>query len=228
MLIITLNTELILIISDKDNNTVYCCRTTTVQGPQETSFTLIVSQPHQSVSPSPTHTVSGNSDTLFSVATPMVSDANLPSRPDLKNNEEHTLIGSVIVSVVVILVALLTLISIYCRKYKRKWKGSNNNFNGSAKDAEHIGEAWNMGMSDLETGLFATLTGRGNPSFSPQVLSAHGERLEVPFSALDLQDRLGNGTFGAIFKGALRNLAYPHRQPKPCVVKLLKSNYCLK
>lgn len=229
---ISLNTctELILNISEDDNNTVYCCRATTMQGTQEASFTLVISPPHQSVSPSQTLTISVTSTTM---EISVVSD-DPPSRPKFKDmNHNNLLTGGVIIGVVFTLVALLTLVSIYFRKRKRRERVSNKliySFNGSRKDAtEHTDEAnW---MGDPETGLLiATLTSRSNPSLSAahdEVLFSHRGRLEIPFSALDLQEKLGGGTFGETFKGTLRNLDYPHRQPKPCVIKLLKSNLYL-
>ena len=196
-----------------------------MQGTLEASFTLTTSPPHQSVSPFPTHTISEASITNeISVA----SDSDDLSSHSKIKDMDRILTGGLIVGVVVTSVALLTLFLIFFRKRKLKRRISNKlmySFNGNRRDAtEHTDEAnW---MGDPDTGLIiATLTSRSNPSLSEaQILSDHRGRPEVPFSALYLQEKLGNGTFGAIFKGALRNLSYPHRQPKPCVIKLLKSN----
>ena len=148
----------------------------------------------------------------------------------MHHGNHNLLTGGVIIGVVFASVVLLTLVSIYFRRRKQKGRVSNKltySFNRSRKVAsEHTDE--NNWKSDPETGLIiATLTSKSNPSLSEsQTLLIHREKLEVPFSALDLQEKLGSGTFGDVdlFKGALRNLSYPHRQPKPCVIKLLKSN----
>jgi hypothetical protein len=196
-----------------------------MQGTQETNFTLIVTQPLQPPSLSPT----------YDIIEASITTENSDDLPDLefKDDMDHSILtGGVIIAMVFILVVFLTLISIYVRRRKHRRRVSNKlayNFNGSRKYAiERTDEAnW---IGDPETGLMiAALTSRSSPSHSEsQVLFNHTEKLEVPFSALDLYEKLGDGTFGETFKGALRNLAYPHRQPKPCVIKLLKSsNYYL-
>ena len=221
-------TELILNISEDDNCTVYCCRATTMQRSQEINFTLIISQSLQPASLSPTHTYTIISEASVTMENSVVSNG-LPSWTGFKDNMNHNVLtGGVIVGAVFTLVVFLTLISIYFRRRKRRGRISNKpvyNLNGNRKYAiEHTDEAnW---ITDPETGLIiATLTSRSNPSLSEaQILLNHREKIEVPFSALDLHEKLGDGTFGEIFKGALRNLAYPHRQPKPCIIKLLQSS----
>ena len=199
-----------------------------MQRSQEINFTLIISQSLQPASLSPTHTYTIISKASVTMENSVDSD-DPPSWTEFKGELKHNVLtGGVIIGAVFTLVAFLTLISIYFRRRKRRGRISNKpvyNLNGNRKYAiEHTDEAnW---ITDPETGLIiATLTSRSNPSFSEaQILLNHREKIEVPFSALDLHEKLGNGTFGEIFKGALRNLAYPHRQPKPCIIKLLQSS----
>ena len=199
-----------------------------MQKSQEINFTLIISQSLQPASLSPTHTHTIISEASVTMKNSVVSD-DPPSWTGFKVDMNHNVLtGGVIVGAVFTIVVFLTLISIYFRRRKRRGRISNKpvyNFNGNRKYAiEHTDEAnW---ITDPETGLIiATLTSRSNPSLSEaQILLSHREKMEVPFSALDLNEKLGDGTFGEIFKGALRNLAYPHRQPKPCIIKLLKSS----
>ena len=196
---------------------------------QEINFTLMVSRPLKpaSLELSPTHTII--CETSVTMNNSVVSD-DLPSWTEFKDDMDHSVLTEgVIIGAVFTSVVFLTLISIYFRRRKHRGRISNKlvyNFNGSRKYAiEHTDEGnW---IRDPETGsIIATLTSRSNPSLSESQIKFlnHREKIEVPFSALDLYEKLGDGTFGEIFKGALRNLAYPHRQPKPCVIKLLKSS----
>lgn len=216
----------------------YCCRTTSIEGNQEATFTLIVNPQHEPVSPSSAHkhtsATSEASDILDRVITTTVSvtSDDQPLRSEMKT-ENHILIGGAIVGIVFASVSLLTLVSVYYRKRTFREMGSSNkkmysySCSGNRKDAQLSREARSMRIDDPETGLIiASLTSRDNPLFSMPALSLsnHENRLEVPFSALEFLDKLGNGIFGEVFKGTIRNLAYPHRQPKPCVIKLLKGN----
>ena len=231
-------TELIVNISEDDNRTVYCCRLTTMQDTLETSFTLTIIQPQQqSVSPSSSQTLSTTIEASVTMDISIVSADDPPSQTEHKYVNPinyNALTGGIIVGVVFISVVLLSLISVYLRRRKHRGKVSNKfmyNFNHGRQGASENTHEANNWKSDPETGLLiATLTSRSNPSLSEyQILLNHRETLEVPFSALDLQEKLRNGAFGDvdIYKGVLRNLDYHHRQPKPCVIKLLNGNIAL-
>lgn len=140
----------------------------------------------------------------------------LPSVHQPKHNFEKwylIAIGGATGGIVLTLVILSSLIVVV---FKMKVKYSSKSM---IKNAEHVEDD----CTDAEMGLRPQLTGYCGASLSPRVLnSCLKGRLEVPFSALDLQDKLGKGAFGTVYTAKLQNLSYPHRQPKPCIVKILK------
>ena len=101
-------------------------------------------------------------------------------------------------------------------------------FNGNTHHhTEHINDAWSISISKVEMGLTVIQTDSNTLPLPSRILGDCGDGLEVPFSALDLQDMLGMGAFGAVYKAVLRNPYYPHRAPRKCAVKLLKGNIVL-
>lgn len=129
-------------------------------------------------------------------------------------------IGGATSVIILTLIILSSLILVICKMNRVKDTKVKHSSNCTTKHAEHTQDDWS---TDAEIGLRPQPMGYCGASMSPRVLnSCLKGRLEVPFSALDLQDTLGMGNFGTVYKAELRNLSYPHRQPKPCVVKILK------
>ena len=150
---------------------------------------------------------------LVTTATPVSPSVHQPTH----NFEKWYVlaIGGATGGIVLTLIILSSLIVVVCKMSRMKYSS-----NSTIKHVEHGEGDCN---TDTEMGLRPQQTGYCGASLSPRVLnSCLKGRLEVPFSALDLQDKLGMGTFGTVYKAELRNLSYPHRQPKPCVVKILK------
>ena len=155
---------------------------------------------------------------LVTTATPVLPSVHQPNH----NFENWYLIamGGVIGGIFLALIILSALIVTVCKMSKIKDAKLKYSSSSTTNHAENVKDDRS---TDAEMGLRPQLTGCCGASLSPRVLnSCLKGRLEVPFSALNLQDKLGMGVFGTVFKAELRNLSYPHRQPKPCVVKILK------
>lgn len=137
-------------------------------------------------------------------------------------NKYFILMGSVGSAAVLVIIVLILLSVTLCKLTR----GKNNaelldSFNrGTICDETDVDDYRNAISSEEKT---VSLHAGGHAT--PHVAIDIGGKHEVPFSSLDLQEKLGTGDFGTTYKAALRNLCYPHRQPKLCVVKLLKGEH---
>ena len=172
----------------------------------------------------PGHTLSRSRGTISVTMTTSVIPPDLHQQSGFKTEYLIT-IGGVGGGIILVLITITLLIIIVYKinKAKNTELTYSSNDRSRARHVErNLEDGWGITMREAETGQWPQQMSSNGASLSPLVLNSCRSRLEIPISALDLHVNLGVGDFGAVYKGTLRNLHFPHRQLRTCAVKVLK------
>lgn len=137
---------------------------------------------------------------------------------------QHIIIVGCVGGGLILFSLLLVTVCVFFGKRRREKNGRfqrrTYRFSISAKRVENVED-------DLTTSFGGTEDrGAGSLNASLSCQTAKG-KYEVPFTALEVGERIEMGAFVTVHKAVLRNLHYPHRPPLTCVVNLLKGEVAI-